>query len=126
MESSKSNLMNKNFICEICEKSFSTNQSKNRHVRFHHGEKKFFECNICGKGGFGLKWRLIIHIEKNHQGKEHNCKACGKIFTRFEYLNKHIKNIHKKRKRNYNCDSCGKSFTLSGSLKKHIKKVHEK
>ena len=100
MESPKSNEMN-TFTCEICEESFSTNHYKKRHISIDHGEEKSFECNVCDKGGFGTKRRLIIHIEKNHQGKEHNCKACGKIFARFETLSQHIKNIHKKRKRNY-------------------------
>ena len=39
MESSI-NMENKNFTCEICEKSFSSNQYKNKHLSVVHGEEK--------------------------------------------------------------------------------------
>ena len=48
MESSKSK-ENMNFKCEICEKHFSTNSTKNEHISTIHGRVKKFVCNICSK-----------------------------------------------------------------------------
>ena len=39
----------KNFICEICEKTYSTTQNKDQHISIVHGEVKKFECNVCSK-----------------------------------------------------------------------------
>ena len=39
----------KKISCEICEKSFSTDKNKDKHIRMVHGELKIFECNVCNK-----------------------------------------------------------------------------
>ena len=113
--------------CEICEKFFSSNQTKEQHKRIVHGEVKIFECSVCSKK-FGYKIELTIHVkihmENNLNIIDHNCKFCGKFFVRSGSLSQHIKNIHLG-KRNNKCDFCGKSFTLSGDLKKHIMTIHE-
>ena len=40
------------FICEICDKIFTINQRKNRHIQQVHGEKTRSDevkCDVCGK-----------------------------------------------------------------------------
>ena len=37
----------KKFICEICEKIFSTEYLKSKHVNLVHGEQKKIKCNVC-------------------------------------------------------------------------------
>ena len=41
----------KKFSCEICENTFSTNRSKDKHINIvhGHGDLKIFECNVCSK-----------------------------------------------------------------------------
>ena len=39
----------RNSNCEICAKTFSTNQYKDKHISIVHGEVKKFECNVCSK-----------------------------------------------------------------------------
>ena len=102
----------KNFTCEICEKTFSTNNSKDKHISTVHGEVKKFECNIYSKP-FGLKHELMSHVENNHQAKDQKCKFCAKMFSNFGRLSQHITKIHEAQ-RNYKCDYCGKSFSQSG------------
>ena len=65
----------KNFECEICEKRFSNEQIKNRHVTIVHGENKNFICNVCDIK-FGLQNGLKLHIENNHQGGSNICNLC--------------------------------------------------
>ena len=75
----------KNFTCEICEKTFSTNQGKDKHISIVHGEVKKFVCNVCCKT-FGHNHELLIHMETNHKIKDHYCKLCGKVFARYGSL----------------------------------------
>ena len=81
-------LVNQNFKCEVCEKSFATTNSKLRHIKLVHGEEE----------------KTII------------CNVCSKVFREEKELQKHLKAVHEGQ-RNYKCDSCGKSFTQAGSLK---------
>ena len=76
--------------CEICEKTFSSNGSKSKHMIIVHEEQKKFICNVCNKS-FGYKNELTLHIENYHQGARHVCKNCGKIFAR----SKSVMNISK-------------------------------
>ena len=85
------------FKCEICEKCFSNNQKKNKHVRAVHGEKQIFECNICCKT-FTSAGILNNHTETNHKAQRNNkCDTCGKSFTQYRNLNFHIETIHEKK-----------------------------
>ena len=86
----------KNSKCEICEKCFTSKNSKEKHIGIVHGEEKEFECNVCSR---------VFGNPKTH-------------------LN-HVKNSHQKSKRNHKCDSCQKWFIDSGNLKYHIKTFHE-
>ena len=63
----------KNFTCEICKKTFSTNNDKNQHISTVHGEVKIYACNVCTKT-FNQKHELMSHIEKTHQPKYQKCK----------------------------------------------------
>ena len=53
------------FTCEICEKSFTTNKWKDKHIGIVHGEEKEFECNVCTRV-FGNPGTLLFHV-KNSQ-----------------------------------------------------------
>ena len=71
----------KNFSCEICEKTFSTNKCKNKHKNVVHGEVKKYECYICSKT-FSEKKKLIIHIDTNHKGKRNQkCDVTHQVKT---------------------------------------------
>ena len=104
----------KNFTCEICEKNFSSNQYKRKHISIVHGKVKKFKCNVCSKT-FGQNYQLKIHTEINHKINDKFCTLCGKDFARSVTLSQHIKNVHEG-KINYKCNSCEKSFTESGYL----------
>ena len=73
------NIGDKNFLYEICEKQFSSDYDKKRHMKCVYGEEKLFECNVCNKK-FGQKKEMNNHVANIHQEKHHNCKSCGKIF----------------------------------------------
>ena len=80
----------KTFSCEICENTFSTNRSKDKHISIVHGDIKNFECNVCSKA-FGARKDLGIHRQTIHDGKRNYiCKSCGKSFNK-SGLKVHIK-----------------------------------
>ena len=58
-----------------------------------------------------------MHTGENGE-KPHECKDCGKNFTKAGGLNRHIR-IHTG-ERPYECKDCGKKFTQASDLKKHI------
>ena len=71
----------KTFSCEICEKTFSSNQTKDKHISIVHGEIKNFQCIVCSKY-FSQNQELTIHIETNHKGqRNYKCDSCGKSGT---------------------------------------------
>ncbi|XP_046579424.1 zinc finger protein 436-like [Haliotis rubra] len=56
---------------------------------------------------------------KKHKTKSHECKQCGKTFTRSHSLFNHTR-IHTGIKP-YKCRKCGRSFTESSSLQRHLR-----
>ena len=48
-----------------------------------------FQCHLCERG-FIQKVALQYHISSAHQGEEHDCKLCGKIFKDSERVQKLI------------------------------------
>ena len=56
----------KNFKCEICEKVFSSNQVKSKHVNNVHGEEQQLVCNKA----FGSDNELPKNIKINHHQRE--------------------------------------------------------
>ena len=57
----------KNFECEICEKSFSSKYHRNKHISLIHGEVGHQICKICGKVSTS-SYNLNSHIKNIHEG----------------------------------------------------------
>ena len=49
----------KPYSCEICWKSFTHSQSKDRHIKTHTDEKPY-SCDICGNHFLNLKVKIFI------------------------------------------------------------------
>lgn len=83
---------NSNYVCEVCNKSFSKNYVLLRHMRVHTGERPF-TCKVCNKG-FSQKNSLQIH-SINHTGERPwNCPECNMSFTQKGNLKTHIRRVH--------------------------------
>ena len=81
-------------------------------------------CDICGKG-FTAYHQLRRHIKVVHQRiKSFLCDYCGKAFGFSSHLKRHVKTVHKHIKL-FTCDICCRSFDTSSHLHRHVSSVHE-
>ena len=71
--------------CEICLKSFST-EELTRHV------DKYHFCEICEKRVYSKN----KHVYEHHREKSHGCKYCTKVFLVPSQLQAHIAQSHVK------------------------------
>ena len=151
MESSRNSTEN-NFECEICEKSFQTNQKMNQHIKLVHGKGSyviFVESPSLNleiwrfTSGRSMKDKEIINVilVKNLSLNQDYWRFKSGQFMKdkeitnvilvespsfvLDILSKiHIKTLHEEQ-RNYKCYYCIQSFTQTGSLKNHIQRLHE-
>ena len=66
------------FVCDICEKTFTTKYWKNAHIQSVHWKKKF-NCDDCGKS-FSSRAFLKKHHKSAHQNIKIDCEHCDKNF----------------------------------------------
>ena len=93
------------FSCEICSKSFGTEDHLTEHKRTH---SEPYEHDLINHK------RSYVHKGKN----AYLCGMCGKAYKCLTSLKYH-KLTHSGIK-NFKCDTCGKAFLSLGQLKKHI------
>ena len=112
------------FQCMICAKLCKTPSCIQRHTLSHTKEKNY-ECNICQKT-FGMKHVLHRHLNTHmdmETKQEYNtflCTLCGDNFPSKGRVDYHYNKMHSNVVQNV-CDQCGKSFMTKGNLKHHIK-----
>ena len=120
----KSNILNKNHVCEKCGKTYD------RQIRL---EKHESTCNLQKIA----KVSIIKNNEYDTSGKSslkgnidsvdnlnHECATCGKSFKNSRNLKRHITAIHDVTQ-THECNACGKSFANSSTLKRHDYNHHD-
>ncbi|XP_062529268.1 zinc finger protein 1 homolog [Bombyx mori] len=131
--------------CHLCEETFSSANSKYKHVRrkhmnikqnckicnkavanlkahilvVHNTESLPFECIACGRG-FISKSRLDVHMAVHTKDRPHKCSFCIKRFRTKICMQLHERQVHKKEK-NHLCQFCSKTFFKKYHLQVHIR-----
>ena len=109
--------------CEYCDKTFTSNSVKIRHVKLTHGHRNY-ECKKCTKL-FSDKDKWEVH---QLQCNIKQCSICKKNFKMQKNLNRHMRHVHKIKKIHENdlsCKSCDKKFSYSSLQRIHFKLKHE-
>ena len=113
----------KEFICEICQRSFNRRDNLLKHqADLHSNVTSLFKCDVCG-GVFKHKCDLTRHQERHKESYDFSCTSCDKKFKVLEDLKQHVK-IHEADKK-FMCEypGCGKGFSKPWAYKKHFR-VH--
>lgn len=109
----------KNFMCDLCGRSFASKATREDHRRIHTGERPYV-CHACGKT-FKSKASLYIHSKLHTDEFPHACSYCNKQFRRRQELLAHV-TTHTGEK-NHACDVCAKKFRVKSELTRH-KLIH--
>ena len=111
----------KRYVCEVCDKAFSSNSDLKTHRRTHSGETPF-KCDYCDRA-FKQRGHRKLHIQVAHTKEmPYKCNLCDSAFpTRYRFQ------VHMKRHsgvREYKCSCCDKEYYTFGKLNEHKKKRH--
>ena len=102
------------FVCDFCEKDFSTLFWLNCHIEKDH---QGFNCYICNMALHSVA-AVTRHILSIHfDVKSHKCSFCEADFGHYVELRKHIMNNHNlqenkkfREKVTYHCKECDKKY----------------
>ena len=107
------------FICDICNKTFTTKTNFNVHKKVHTDSAETIHCDLCQKevGKSYLKMhKKLVHADID--SKVHKCMECSKGFVLKTQLQFHIR-IHDDNIK-LPCPLCKKKFTQKGHLESHM------
>ncbi|XP_026333428.1 zinc finger protein 3 homolog [Hyposmocoma kahamanoa] len=116
----KSYPIQKNYVCDICGKSFRGNAFLVYHRRTHF-EERAYKCTLCPKAFFN-RTNLQMHEKVHSESRPYPCDICLKAFKCKGALDRHYRS-HTGVKP-YECEVCGKAFGQSNSRKLHVRTVH--
>lgn len=100
------------FVCEICGKASKTKSNHNSHSKIHTGERKY-HCTMCHLKFLrpqGLKRHMLTHTGE----KPYKCRHCNQEFALFMTHQMHER-LHTG-ERPYQCHHCEKSFIGAPAL----------
>ena len=103
------------FVCDICERNFTTKSNLNQHRIVHSG--KLFTCTECDYS-CSTKYRFKQHLCVHSGEKPFSCEVCNRGFIRKSTLTEHLK-VHSG-ERPYSCTVCDYRCKRKGDLNKHL------
>lgn len=105
------------YICNVCNKSFTTNRWLKSHTRIFHTGETPYKCKHCYEE-FPSHQKYYYHMKSNHEECKHKCPDCGKSFAISWNLNSH-RLLHASNK-HYVCSECDVRFLYAKDLKIHL------
>ena len=122
----KGNKLNNNrqTICHICNKPFSTLGNMRNHILTIHENYRPFACTYpgCNKK-YAIESRYQVHLRTHEGTKPFVCQICDKSFNEKGNLKTHLR-FHSEL-RPFKCPHCSKSYKTNGHLKDHVEIQHK-
>ena len=84
------NNVHRRFICDFCGKQFTSKPNRDRHVRYHTGEKPY-KCELCNLSFFRGDDLKYHRTTRHSDVKPFNCSKCHMTFAWAKDLEKHLK-----------------------------------
>lgn len=109
------------YICDLCDRRYSTKSLIRRHMYIHLYRKQF-PCGQCKKV-FRKSYYLSAHITRQHPNwdQHYMCNLCNKPFLLKENLIAHM-TTHTNTETKFKCFYCNQKFTQQHKLIAHEKK----
>lgn len=109
----------KPLACQYCGKRFLNNSALACHVKVHASRINTYDCPICGTP-FNQIHALKEHVHIHRVNNVYTCPHCLKIFPEYALIRKHIRAFHAEKR--FHCSLCDKAFTGADKLKAHMVK----
>lgn len=104
------------YVCDVCQKGFSSSASMRRHKEIHSGIKKF-ACTLCSNS-YTQKHNLTKHMRVHTGEKPYQCKLCEKAFSIHHHLKNHM--LQHDGQLPFVCSKCNKRFKNKSHLDGHV------
>ena len=78
------------YVCEYCGKVFTAKPNRERHVRYHTGEKPY-RCELCAESYFRGDDLKYHRTAKHGDIRPYVCKGCTRSFIWKKDLEKHVR-----------------------------------
>ncbi|XP_008487647.1 zinc finger protein 391-like [Diaphorina citri] len=108
------------FPCVYCGKIFPRLGLLKEHTKTHHLKVRY-TCDICSQD-YSTKYYLKLH-KQVHEGKQHECEECSRLFPSSKMLYDHTMRSHKTRVL-FKCHQCSRKYMSKPSLRRHIYANH--
>ncbi|KAF8778406.1 Zinc finger protein 112 like protein [Argiope bruennichi] len=130
-ESQPVELKKKPYKCDVCLRTYMTQNSLRHHKKVHdeknpfrckvhmkvHKDQNIFRCELCKKS-CATKQALERHMRTHSNEKHYKCSICYRKYKIETGLTAHM-NVHKE-ENPYRCELCNKNFSSKTTLKKHM------
>ena len=104
------------YVCDVCDKTFSFQSRMERHMRTHTNERPFV-CEICQRS-FKELGKLKEHRLSHSGDLPHTCDICSKKFIYLSLLKTHMRSHTGERP--FTCEVCKRRFAGSKHLSQHM------
>ncbi len=105
--------------CKMCFKTFLDNAALCAHYKTHFNQKEY-PCNLCDKS-FSTRHSRSSHKSAVHRNPTIPCdrEGCGELFVNRSLKEQHVKQVHVAQEETFSCEFCDFRCTRANSLKHH-------
>lgn len=80
-------------MCPICSKTFASTSNRDSHIATAHNTEKEYHCDLCEKS-FRTNIYLKYHKTRHHQDCENECSICHQKFSNWNKYRYHWTHAH--------------------------------